>query len=343
MRRYSVLLPLTLAAAVATMGTALAEEVVTIYSADGLRDGSPNWYDTQFDAFTKQTGIKVQYIEGGSGGVVNRLLREQTNTQADVLVTLPPFIQKATADGMLEAYTPADTDAIPADTRDPGNHWYPMVNNYFSFIYNGSVLSEAPKTWNDLLDPKYKGKIQYSTPGQAGDGTAMMVLAFHAMGSKDAGYDFLKKLQVNNVGPSSSTGKLAAKVNKGEIWVANGDVQMNYSQMADNPNLRIFWPADAKGQRTTFSEPYDIGLVHGAPHAANGKKLIDFLLSKEAQETVSSIAKGFPARSDVTPTDANFKQLHAFMEGVTVWTPDWDTVLKDLKADVAKWHEVTGS
>jgi 2-aminoethylphosphonate transport system substrate-binding protein len=343
MKRCSLLLFLALAVAGFAAAPAAAQNVVTIYSADGLRDGKPNWFDTQFDAFTKETGIKVQYIESGSGEVVNRVEREKTNTQADVIVTLPPFMQKATADGMVEPYTPADVSAIPADSRDPKGHWYPLVNNYFCFIYNGSALQGPPKTWNDLLDPKFKGKIQYSTPGQAGDGTALMELTFHAMGSKDAGFDFLKKLQANNVGPSSSTGKLAAKVNKGELYVANGDVQMNFSQMTDNPNLRIFWPADAKGQRTTLPLPYYIALVKGAPHSANGKKLIDFLLSKHAQETVSSIARGIPARSDVKPSDANFQQLHKFMEGVTVWTPDWDAVLRDLSKDVARWHEVTGS
>ena len=331
---------LAVAALVAT--SALAQQVVTIYSADGLRDGKPNWYDTQFDAFTKETGIKVQYIESGSGEVVNRLEREKTNTQADVIVTLPPFIQKAGADGMLEAYTPGDAKQAISGS-DPGGRWYPMVNNYVCFIYNGSALQGPPKTWTELLDPKYKGKIQYSTPGQAGDGTAVMELAFHAMGGKDAGFDYLKKLQANNVGPSSSTGKLAAKVNKGELYVANGDVQMNFAQMKDNPNLRIFWPADDKGQRFTLAVPYYIALVKGAPHAANGKKLMDFLLSKQAQETVSSIGRGYPARSDVKPTDENFKQLNTFMQGVTVWTPDWDAVLRDLSKDVARWHEVTGS
>ena len=61
-------------------------------------------------------------------------------------------------------------------------------------------------------------------------------------------FDYLKKLQDNNVGPSSSTGKLTALVNKGEIYVANGDLQMNMAQMADNPNIRIFWPAGPDGK-----------------------------------------------------------------------------------------------
>ncbi|HXQ41814.1 MAG TPA: hypothetical protein VN821_11135, partial [Candidatus Udaeobacter sp.] len=60
-------------AAVIAAGPALADDVVTIYSADGLHDGTPNWYQTEFDAFTKATGIKVQYVEAGSGGVVERV------------------------------------------------------------------------------------------------------------------------------------------------------------------------------------------------------------------------------------------------------------------------------
>ncbi len=61
------------------------------------------------------------------------------------------------------------------------------------------------------------------------------------MGSKEAGFDYLGKLQANNVGPSASTGKLTALVNKGELYIANGDLQMNLSQMARNPNVQIFW------------------------------------------------------------------------------------------------------
>ena len=50
-----------------------ADGVVTVYSADGLHDGDNSWYQSQFAAFTKATGIKVQYVEGGSGAIVERL------------------------------------------------------------------------------------------------------------------------------------------------------------------------------------------------------------------------------------------------------------------------------
>src|SRR5579862_5547723 len=160
-------------------GAALAQQVVTIYAADGLHDGTPSWFGNQFDAFTKATGIKVQYVEAGSGGVVERVAKEASNPQADVLVTLPPFIQKAAADGLLQQFTPAGADQIPAGSKDANGYFVALVNNYQNFIYNGTT-GTTPATFADLLDPKYKNKIQYSTPGQAGDGTAVMLQINHA-------------------------------------------------------------------------------------------------------------------------------------------------------------------
>lgn len=328
-----------LSASAALVGPAMADGVVTIYSADGLHDGNGSWYETEFAAFTKATGIKVQYIEAGSGGVVERVAKEKSNPQADVLVTLPPFVQRAAAEGLLQDYKPEAAAQIDGGT----DKYRPLVNNYMNFIYNSAALKDAPKSYEDLLASSFKGKIQYSTPGQAGDGTAVMLQVIHAFGGEDAGFAYMKKLQDNNVGPSASTGKLTALVNKGELQVANGDLQMNMSQMADNPNIKVFWPAGPDGVRSTFALPYEIGLVTGAPNADNGKKLIDFLLSKEAQSTVSSVALGMPARKDVTPSDANFTKLQDAMKGVTVWAPNWDEALKNLPDYVKKWNEATGS
>lgn len=244
-----------------------ADGVVTVYSADGLHDGDNSWYQSQFAAFTKATGIKVQYVEGGSGAIVERLAKERTNPQADVLVTVPPFIQRAAKEQLLATFTPQGSAQIPG----ANDRYSPLVNNYLTFIYNGQLLKTAPASWQDLLDSRFKNKLQYSTPGQAGDGTAVMLQAFHSLGGKDAGFEYLGKLQANNVGPSASTGKLTALVNKGELYVANGDLQMNLSQMARNPNVKIFWPADDKGERSALALPYTIGLVQNGPNSENGK------------------------------------------------------------------------
>ena len=316
-----------------------ADGVVTVYSADGLHDGNNSWYQNQFDAFTKATGIKVQYVEGGSGAIVERLAKERTNPQADVLVTVPPFIQRAAKENLLAEFTPQGSDAIPGANA----HYSPLVNNYLTFIYNSQLLKSVPASWQALLDSRFKNKLQYSTPGQAGDGTAVMLQAFHSLGSKEAGFAYLGKLQANNVGPSASTGKLTALVNKGELFVANGDLQMNLSQIARNPNVKIFWPADANGERSALALPYTVGLVKNGPQSENGKKLINFLLDKPAQSHVSALSWGLPVRSDVTPTDGNYPAAKAALNGVKSWEPNWDDVAVSLSADIARWHQVTDS
>lgn len=309
---------------------------LTIYSADGLG----TWYKSEFAKFKEQNGIAVNVVEAGSGEVVSRVEKEQSNPQADLLVTLPPFIQKAAKDNLL-APSGVDTSKITQGNAASDGSYVGIVDNYLSFIRNPSA-QPAPSTWSDFLKPEYKGKIQYSTPGQAGDGTAVLLLLQHLMGNQQA-LDYLAKLQTNNVGPSSSTGKLQPKVSNGELLVANGDVQMNLASIRDDGSkFDVFFPAMPDGSRTTVSLPYFAGLTKGAPHADNAKKLLAFLLSEDVQNTIGSDALGVSVRTDVAaPTGTpNPAQTTA---GVTVWRPDWTSVLSTLDADVAAYQKATGS
>ncbi|MFF8742077.1 2-aminoethylphosphonate ABC transporter substrate-binding protein [Streptomyces californicus] len=317
---------------------------VTVYSADGLKgENGDGWYDKVFKDFEKKTGITVKYVEGGSGEMVQRAAREKSNTQADVLVTLPPFIQQADRKGLLTAYEPEGSDQVDGADRAADGKWTSVVNNYFGFIHNTKELKTPPRTWEELLAPAYKEKIQYSTPGVAGDGTAVLIKAMHDFGGKEPAMAYLKKLQANNVGPSASTGKLAPKVDKGELLVANGDVQMNFAQSKDMPHLGIWFPAKGDGKPTSFALPYAAGLVAKAPHSENGKKLLDFMLSEQAQRDVSAVGGGFAARKDVKATDANAVELAGLMEGVEIFEPDWSDIGANLDAYIDAWKSATGS
>jgi len=90
------------------------------------------------------------------------------------------------------------------------------MNNYPVFIVNPTVAKPLPTTWDDLLSPRFAGKLQYSTPGQAGDGTAVLLQLQHVLGKQGA-LGYLGKLQANNVGPSSSTGKLQPEFDV-KVW-----------------------------------------------------------------------------------------------------------------------------
>lgn len=315
-------------------------ETLTVYSADGLA----TWYDGQFKKFTEETGVNVNLVEAGSGEVVSRVEKEQSNPQADLLITLPPFIQKAEQSGLLQP-SGVDAEGIPDDQVGPDASYLPVVNNALSFIANPGATPQ-PATWDDLLKPEFKGKLQYSTPGQAGDGTAVLILLQHLRG-KPGALDYLTKLQANNVGPSSSTGKLQPKVSNGELLVANGDVQMNLGSIKDDGSkFNIFIPASADGKKTTVSLPYVAGVTKGAPHADSAKKLLAFLVSEDVQKTVGPDALGIPVLESLataTGETAGSSTPEGVLKGAEVWVPDWNAVLAELDADVAAYEKATGS
>lgn len=302
---------------------------LTVYSASGL--GA--WYGAQFQRFTTQTGIKVDVVEGGSGELVSRARDER----ADLLVVLPPFIQQAARAGLLQP-SGVDASGISSPLIGPGAIYVPIIDNALSFIANPAA-DPRPVTWDDLLAPRFKGRLQYSTPGAAGDGTAVLLLLQHLMG-KPAALDYLAKLEANNVGPAASTSALQAKVDSGELLVANGDIQMNLSSISnDGSGFEIFFPAMPDNSRTTVSIPYVAGVTASSPHPDQAKRLLAFLLSEPVQKSVYAGAFGIPVvdsvaeqatGDDLTPT--------ALLRGVRVWIPDWTAVMGELDYDLAAYQ-----
>lgn len=338
---------LALAATLSACGGSSAasdEKIVTVYSADGLKgENGDGWYDKVFKDFEKKTGIKVEYVEGGSGEMVQRALREKSNTQADVLVTLPPFIQQADTKGLLTAYEPAGSDQVDGADKASDSKWTSVVNNYFGFVYNKKELKTAPTTWDELTDGKYKEKIQYSTPGVAGDGTAVLIKAMHDFGGKEAGDGVPEEAPGQQrravrlhrqARPQGRQGRTARRQRRrpDELRAVQGHAEP-----------RHLVPGEGLPEPTTFALPYAAGLVNKAPHSANGKKLLDFMLSEQAQKDVSEVGGGFSARKDVEATDANAIALSKLMNGVEVFEPDWSEIGANLDGYVDAWKTATGS
>ncbi len=334
----SLLSAALIAAALSASPAFAASDVVTIYSASGLHDGKASWLQTQFDAFTKATGIEVHYVEADAAGIVERIEKQSDNPQADVLVTRPPYMQRAKADGVLrEIDIEAATEIDGVDAS-----YIPLVYDALCFVYDAAALKDPPATYDDLIDPKFAGKIQYSTPGETVDGDAVMLQVIHSFDGRDAGFAFLKKLQANRAGAPSSTAEFGELVDKGELYVASGEVQRSLAAMADHPNLRMFWPAGPNDERSAISLPYYIGLVARGPDIENGQKLIEFLLSQGAQQTVTSLANALPVRNDVFPTDDHYTKLTDAMKDVVVWRPDWIQEMKQLPTDLERWRQAAG-
>ena len=217
-----------------------------------------------------------------------------------------------------------------------------IVDNYLSFIANPAA-NVANGTWDDLLDPRFKGKLQYSSPGQAGDGTAVLLLVQHLMGDR-GGLDYLAKLQANNVGPSSSTGKLQPKVSNGELLVANGDVQMNLASVRDDGSKfdAVLPRHGGRQEDAPLPLPYVAGVAKGAPHADNAKKLLAYpAVGGRPEDRGPRCARRVGAHR--RPRGIHAELAGPVTEGVEIWHPDWNAVLAGLDANIASYQKITGS
>ncbi|HEY1611135.1 MAG TPA: 2-aminoethylphosphonate ABC transporter substrate-binding protein [Paraburkholderia sp.] len=343
-RRAAVARKLLPMLAVATMlggmaSAAHAAGAVVLYTADGLE----NLYRDVLPAFEKKEGVKVDIVTAGSGEVVNRASVEKDSPKADVLVTLPPFIQQASQTGLLQAYPSPNYRAVPAIAKASNNEWATFVNNYFSFAINPEVVKNQPKTFADLLHPDYSGKVAYSNPATAGDGMAMIILTTSLMG-EDKAFDYLKKLEQSAKFHTKGTGYLDVLLSRNEISVANGDLQMDLDDAANGGlSLKpIFLAANAGGRPTTFQLPYAIGLIKNGPNPAEGKKLIDYLMSTQVQSKVPGIY-GIPARTDVPLTGKNGEAVKQAIAGVKLIPVDWNQVMAKKADWTARWkNDVIG-
>lgn len=315
-------------------GTTMSLGTITLYTSDGLE----SYYQSVLPAFEKKYGAKVNIVTDGSGAVVNRLELQKNSPQADVIVTMPPFVQQAEQDGLLQKYVSAQTAAIPASRKDAKGEWETFVDNYINFAYNPKLTKTPPKTFQDLLSSAYKGKVAYSNPLSAGDGMAVLIMTERLWGIQGA-IHYLKQLESNVKFHTKGTGYLDVLLNRGEIGIANGDLQMDISDdVQGNLNVQpLFLRPSAKSAPVTFEDPYVIGLVHGAPNSAGGKALVDYLLSKPVQAQVFSIF-GLPARNDVKFVGKNAQMVKNALKGVRVLSVDWTTILKDETKWQSQWQ-----
>lgn len=314
------------------MSGAQAKDIV-MYTADGLE----SYYQQVLPAFERETGMRVVRVTGGSGAVVNRLEIQREQPKADVLVTLPPFMQQAVAKGLLTDYVSSQDKAIPDSNKGKDGAFYSFMNNYFSFIHNPKIVKNPPTTFEELLKPEFKGKIAYSNPMTAGDGMSVINLLVNLMG-EDKAFEYLQKLEPSVKFHTKGTGALDVMVSRGEIEIANGDLQMDLAdENQGGLSIQPFFLTVEGKKPSTFKLPYYVALVNDGPNAEGGKKLIDFLLSKSVQEQDLDFF-GEPARSDVSLAGKNGEQLKSLLSNANIIDIDWDEVLKKQAAWEKRWR-----
>lgn len=274
-----------LTGSISMVSPAAAAEEVNVYSYR-----QPNLVKPLFDAFTEQTGIKVNVVSA-SKGLVERLKQEGANSPADLIFTVDiGRLHDAQVAGVTQ---PVKTDAllesIPVNLRDPDGHWYGLTLRA-RVIYASKdrvAAADQPKTYEELADPKWKGRI-CTRSGSHVYQVALTAAMIEHYGEAKA-EEWLRGVKANLARKPQGNDRAQVKAIKEGICDISLGNNYYYGLMVNNPEQKawadavdpVFPTIAGKGTHVNIS---GVSLTAAAPHRDNAVKLMEFLTSDLAQE-----------------------------------------------------------
>jgi putative spermidine/putrescine transport system substrate-binding protein len=300
------ILTLALSALAVTALAAAREKVVIQY------DCIPNYanWGGVTALYQRVAGVTVPPDPKGSSVAMAALEKEKAAPQADTVYYSGAIGFQAAGKGLHEPYKPAGWEKIPAGLKDPNGLWWTVHTSAIAFVVNTRALGGAPvpRSWRDLLKPAYKGKIAYDDPTWGGTSYTLVYGLNSLMGGDEKnfkpGLAYLKKLDANV--SSYPRESIYNAVLRGEvpIWI-NADGNGYKMKYVDGGPVEVVIPAEG-----TFTMPLVMALVKGAPHKAEAKRYLDWLLSPPAQ---AEFAKSYflPVVSGTLPKEIAGRLLPA--------------------------------
>lgn len=244
----------------------------------------------------KYPGIKVQVERSGSERVFQRIGQEYQSGihNADVIETSDASHFLVFKDqGWLTAAVPQDVAKLwPDRDKDPDGQYAAFRATLTVLAYRKDLVKpeDAPKTWTDLLDAKYKGKIVKSHPGYSGN----VMTETYAL-SKLLGWDYFEKLGKQGIMQVQSSTEPPKILSQGERSIqADGNEYNVFMLQEKGVPITIVYPPE--GTSIAFG---NAAILAHAPHPAAAKLFYDFMFSKEAQQLNSDFGGLRSVRPDV--------------------------------------------
>lgn len=312
------------------------EEIALLKGADrqkvleqgAKKEGNLLWYTTlivnqvvrpMVEAFKKEYPfIQVEYFRANSEQIAQKTITEYQAKRYEVDIVdgtgSPPLLKKA---GLLQRFSSPPMGEYPPELRDPQGYWG-ATNLYFMTLgYNTKLVKsdDVPKSWDGLLNPKWKGKMIWSTSGGSGAplflGNVLMTLG------QEAGLAYLKKLSGQKIAKTTASGRaILDSVIAGEypiaIHIFNHHAVVSRGQGA---------PSEWQPLEPVAAPIQAIGLAKNAPHSHAAMLFLDFILSRKGQQVFRD-ANYLPSHPEVSAKDKDLKPGGARFKRATYIAPD---------------------
>lgn len=285
------------------------------------------------NTFTQRhPGVTCELMRTGSERIFQRVMQEgKANLAiADVVHTSDAaHFLDFKAKGMLQAYQPAGMEHIRADFKDPQGAFITLRGTPYVIAYNTRLVTkdQAPRRWEDLLDPKWRGKIAHGHPGYSGVVTTGMVGVLSKYGWKY--YEALAKNQPV-LGQSAEDPPVKVAGGEGPVGVS-GEYNFYKSKHKGNP-VEVVFPEDLV---PFVNSP--VAILKRAPHPNAAKLFMDYLFGKEAQQIMAD--DGVTVVNDAVAYPAGKAALKDIKN---VMVPDARDVLKLNDEIKTKFRELFG-
>jgi ABC-type Fe3+ transport system substrate-binding protein len=284
-------------------------------------------------AFNKKyPGVEVKYARGDSGPNAIKVINEARagKVEGDVfdgIATTPPLLRA----GLVAPFTPSEADKYPQALRDPDGRWNALVVYFLTPGVNTQLVGKDDiKTAQDLLNPKWQGKIAWSTEPSSG-GPVYVGAVLQAMG-EDKGMAFLRALAKQDIVNVDATNRaILDQVILGQYAIALS-IFNHHAVLSAQKGAPVAWL-----KVEPIPAPFhSIGLVKNGQHPNAGKLLIDFLLSEEGQRTFADV-EYLPAMPsvaaktpEVKPEGGGFTANFISPAGFTANIDRWVQIKKEL-------------
>ena len=276
--------------------------VLTVYSPHGK--DLLEYYEQGFEA--SHPKIDVQWVDMGSQEVLDRLRAEKANPQADLWFGAPSEIFARAADEeLLDPYTPTWAGQLPPAAKDPRGRWFGTYMTPEVIAYNTRAVSaaDAPKDWDEVVAPKWKGKVLIRNPVESGTMRAifgaMLARSIARTGSTAQGWDWLRKLDANTkeyvLNPALLYQKLGRE--EGVITLYNMPDIATLEARTKTPVGFVF---PSSGTPLLVDA---IALVHGGKQPAAAKEFYEYVTTPVAFRDAAVKFLRIPARTDI-PVDS---------------------------------------
>lgn len=300
---------------VAVTGAAQAEGELNLYSS--------RHYDTDerlYSEFEAETGITINRIEGKADELIARMVAEGANSPADILLTVDTSrLERAKTAGVLQPIDSAVLEErIPGNLQDADNEWFGFSKRARIIFYDKNDVTDPPKTYADLADPKYKGMICIRSGTNVYMQTILAAIITHAGEEQAREWAAGVKDNFARDPQGGDTDQLRGLVS-GECDIVMSNtyyfaraIRTDVKGVSSDRDMIgwVFPDQDGNGAHVNLSGG---GVAAHAPNKENAIRFLEYLSSDQAQQYFSAGNDEYPAVKGVTLADS-VKALGEFKE-----------------------------